>query len=137
MDEFDKLSGGLASEVTENLLNSISAESLGLSNLSGNPQEIMRALENESNILNEMNQRLESAYIEMTGRKFTEPARSSALFRDDSPMDPMDFLAFQVEKAFTNVDTKVELDFTSKTLIFVDNDQMKFTGQILDLLDTE
>ena len=55
MDEYDKLSGGLASKVMENQLNSISAESLGLSNLSDDPQEIMEALENASKLLDEMN----------------------------------------------------------------------------------
>lgn len=119
VDEFDELSGGRASEVMENLLNSISADSLGLSNLSGDPKEIMEALENASKILDEMNQKVEDAYAQLTGGKqFTEPARSSALFRGNTPMN---YFASQVEKPYRIVDTA----------------QMKFIGQTLDLLDTE
>ena len=115
VDEYDRLSGGQASKVTENLLNSISAESLGLSNLSDDPREIMAALENASKILDGMNQNVESAYKQMTGGKqITEPARSTSIFDGRSSFD---FFASQMEKPHRIVDTA----------------HMKFTGQTLSL----
>ena len=103
VNEYDELSGGLASNVLENQLNSISAEFLGLSNLSGSPQEIMKALENASNILNGMNQKIEYAYAQMTGNKqITEPARSTSIFNANSSFD---FFASQMEKSHRVVDT--------------------------------
>ena len=115
VDEYDRRSGGQASKVTENLLNSISAESLGLSNLSDDPREIMEALENASKILDGMNQNVESAYKQMTGGKqITEPARSTSIFDGRSSFD---FFASQMEKPHRIVDTA----------------HMKFTGQTLSL----
>ena len=115
VDEYDRLSGGQASKVTENLLNSISAESLGLSNLSDDPREIMEALENASKILDGMNQNVEGAYKQMTGGKqITEPARSTSIFDGRSSFD---FFASQMEKPHRIVDTA----------------HMKFTGQTLSL----
>lgn len=103
VDEYDGLSGGLASKVTENQLNSISAESLGLSNLSGDPQEIMEALENASKLLGGMKQNLENTYKEMTGGKqITEPARSTSIFDGNSSLD---FFASQMEKSHRIIDT--------------------------------
>ncbi len=115
VDEYDGLSGGQASKVTENLLNSISAESLGLSNLSDDPQEIMKALENASKILDGMNQKIENAYAQMTGGKqITEPARSTSIFDGKSSFN---FFASQMEKSHRIIDTA----------------RMKFTGQTLNL----
>ena len=115
VDEYDRLSGGQASKVTENLLNSISAESLGLSNLSDDPREIMEALENASKILDGMNQNVEGAYKQMTGGKqITEPARSTSIFDGRSSFN---FFASQMEKPHKIVDTA----------------RMKFTGQTLSL----
>lgn len=115
-DEYDGLSGGQASNLTENLLHFISAESLGLSNLSSdNPQEIMRALENASRILDGMNQNVENVYAQMTGGKqIAEPARSTSIFDGKSSFD---FFASQMEKSYRIVDTA----------------RMKFTGQTLSL----
>ena len=115
VDEYDRLSGGQASKVTENLLNSISAESLGLSNLSDDPREIMEALENASKILDGMNQNVEGAYKQMTGGKpITEPVRSTSIFDGKSSFN---FFASQMEKSHRIVDTA----------------RMKFTGQTLSL----
>lgn len=115
VDEYDKLSGGLASNVTENQLNSISAESLGLSNLSDDPREIMEALENASKILNGMKQDIESSYAQMTNRKpITEPAKSTSVFDGNTSLD---FFASQMEKPHRIIDTA----------------QMKLTGQTLSL----
>lgn len=115
VDEYDKLSGGLASNVTENQLDSISAESLGLSNLSDDPREIMEALENASKILNGMKQDVESSYAQMTNRKpITEPAKSTSVFDGNTSLD---FFASQMEKPHRIIDTA----------------QMKLTGQMLSL----
>ncbi|NDO45364.1 hypothetical protein [Clostridium sp. MD294] len=116
VDEYDELSGGLASKVIGNQLNSISAESLGLSNLSGNAQEIMEALENASNILDGMKQNIEDAYKEMTGGKqFAEPARSTSIFSGKSSFD---FFASQMEKSHNIIDT-TQMKFTGETLNFL------------------
>lgn len=115
VDEYDKLSGGLASNVTENQLDSISAESLGLSNLSDDPREIMEALENASKILNGMKQDIESSYAQMTNRKpITEPAKSTSVFDGNTSLD---FFVSQMEKPHRIIDTA----------------QMKLTGQTLSL----
>ena len=108
VDEYDGLSGGLASKVIGNQLASITAESLGLSNLSGDPQEIMEALENASKKLNGMNQKIESAYVEMTGGKgFAEPASSTSIFDGKSSLS---FFASQMEKSHRIVDTPLKFN---------------------------
>ena len=98
-----QLSGGQASKVTENQLNSISAESLGLSNLTGDPQEIMEALENASKMLDEMKQKTEAAYAQMTnGKQIAEPARSTSVFDGNTSLD---VLASQMEQSHRITDT--------------------------------
>ncbi len=115
VDEYDGLSGGLASKVIGNQLDSISAESLGLSNLPDDPHEIMEALENASKILAGMKQNAEDAYQEMTGGKqLTEPARSTSIFDGKSSLN---FFASQMEKSHRIIDTA----------------QMKFTGQTFSI----
>ena len=110
--EYDGLSGGLASNMMENQLDFISTESLGLSNLSDDPKEIMEALENASKILNGMNQKVEDAYAKMTGGKeFTEPARSTSIFDGNSSLS---FFESQMEKSYKIVDAP--LTFNSGTL---------------------
>lgn len=114
VDEYNALSGGLASNMMENQLDSLSADSLGLSNLSGDPQEIMEALENASKILEGMTQKVEDAYAQMTGGKvFTEPARSTSIFDRDSSLS---FFESQMESSHQIVDTA----------------QIKFNGQVLN-----
>ena len=136
VDEYDRRSGGQASKVTENLLNSISAESLGLSNLSDDPREIMEALENASKILDGMNQNVESAYKQMTGGKqITEPARSTSIFDGRSSFD---FFASQMERSYKIMDMdEWWVDTSWENAELIDTSQMKFTGQTLDLLDTD
>lgn len=112
--EFDELSGGLASKVIENQLDSITPEFLGLSDLSDNPNEIMEALENASKILNGMTEKIEKAYAEISGGKsFDEPASSSSIFNGNSSLD---FFASQMEKSYRIIDTP--LKFNGKTLNF-------------------
>ncbi len=113
--EYDDLSGGLASQVIENQLDSINADSLGLSNLSGDPKEMLEALENASKILAGMNQKVEAAYGELTGGKtFIDPPRSSSIFGADSSLH---FAASQMERP--------------QQLMHTAN--MKLTGKFLDL----
>lgn len=114
--EYDELSGGLASKMTENQLDSISADSLGLSNLSNDPREIMEALENASKLLGEMKQKAESAYTEMTGGKAcTEPARSTSIFDGKTSHD---FFASQMERSHRVIDT-ARMKLTGQTLSFL------------------
>ncbi len=115
VDEYDELSGGLASKVMGNQLNSISAESLGLADLSDDPQEIMAALENASKILDRMNQKVEAAYAQMTnGKQITEPARSTSIFNGETSLD---FFASQMEKSHRLIDT-ANMKFTGQTFSF-------------------
>lgn len=115
VDEYDGLSGGQASKVTENQLNSISAESLGLSNLTGDPQEIMEALENASKMLDEMKQKTEAAYAQMTnGKQIAEPARSTSVFDGNTSLD---FFASQMEQSHRIIDT-AQVKFNGPTLNF-------------------
>lgn len=115
VDEYDGLSGGLASKVTENQLNSISADFLGLSNLSDDPQEIMEALENASKLLDGMKQDVENTYKEMTGGKqITEPARSTSIFDGNTSHN---FFASQMEKSHRIIDT-AQMKLTGQTLNF-------------------
>lgn len=113
--EYDGLSGGLASNMMENQLDSISAESLGLSNLSDDPKEIMEALENASKILDAMNQKVEDTYTQMTGgKKFAEPAKSNSIFDGNSSLS---FFESQMEKSHRIIDTAY-MKFTGQTLKF-------------------
>ncbi len=111
-DEFDKLSGGLASEVFENPLHSLNTEDLGLSNLSDDPKEIMKALDNASEMLDKMTKDLERAFFDATGGKeFTEPAKSWSIFGGDSDLS---FFASQMETGYKMAVS--DLSFTGETL---------------------
>lgn len=104
-DEFDKLSDGLASEIFKNPLHSLNAEALGLGNLSGEPKEIIKALENASKLLNEMTTNLESAFAKASaGKGFEEPAKSMSIFRGNSSLD---FFASQMEKRLVTQELSV------------------------------
>ena len=115
VDEYDRLSGGLASAAMDNQLHSLSAESLGLSNLSGDPREIMEALENASKTLDGMKQNVEDAYREMTGGKqFAEPAGSTSIFDGNTSHN---FFASQMETSHRILDT-ARMKLTGQTLRF-------------------
>ena len=115
VDEYDRLSGGLASAAMDNQLHSLSAESLGLSNLSGDPREIMEALENASKTLDGMKQNVEDAYREMTGGKqFAEPAGSTSVFDGNTSHN---FFASQMETSHRILDT-ARMKLTGQTLRF-------------------
>ena len=115
-NEYDGLSGGLASKVMENQLDSISAASLGLSHLSKDPQEILDALKNASKVLDGMKKNVEDAYQQLTGGKqFPEPARSTSIFSGKSSFD---FFASQMETDHRIIDT-AHMKLTGQTLRFI------------------
>lgn len=121
-DEFDKLSGGLASEVFKNPLNSLNAETLGLDNLSSDPKEIMEALDSASKMLSEMTADLESAFANATGGKeFAETAWSWSLFDGDSSLD---FFASQMEKPLATRELSVSDFNLSGETIALEADNM-------------
>lgn len=123
-DEFDKLSGGLASEVFKNPLNSLNAETLGLDNLSSDPKEIMEALDIASKMLSEMTADLESAFTNATGGKeFTETARSWSLFDDDSSLD---FFASQMEKTLATRELSVsDFNLSGETIALGEDNMLQ------------
>ncbi|MEY8388874.1 hypothetical protein AALC17_16595 [Oscillospiraceae bacterium 38-13] len=115
VDEYDGMSGGLASKAMENSLNSISAETLGLSGLPKDPQEIMEALEKASAILDGMMQDVENTYKQLTGvERIAEPAGSTSIFDGNTSHD---FFASQMEQSHRIIDT-AQMKFTGRTLAF-------------------
>ncbi len=65
--QYDEYSGGLASEVTKNILDGISGEALGLGSLSDDPEEIFNALDSAIKNLDDLQQSIESAFFQATG----------------------------------------------------------------------
>lgn len=114
-NEFDKLSGGLAGEILKNPLNSLNAVTLGFDNLSSDPKEIMKALENASKVLDKMTSDLESAFSKATGSKeFTKESRSIFIFNGNSSHD---FFESQMEKTLADKELSVsDFDFCGKTI---------------------
>ncbi len=111
-DEFDKLSGGLASMVYENQLHSLNEETLGLDNLSADHKEILEALENASKILNKMTAGIEEAFAQATGGvEFKEPARSWSIFDGKSPLT---FFESQMETGYKIVSVD-NLEYSGET----------------------
>ncbi len=78
IDRYDEYSGGVASSIMHNQMSTISAESLGISDLSNNPDEIMQALERASAKVNEMITNLESAFTKASGGKVWDPVDTIA-----------------------------------------------------------
>ncbi len=66
-NEYDDLSGGMVSEMIGNVLGSVTLESLGLDNLSDNPEEILKALESASKVLDDMTEKIGNAYSQVSG----------------------------------------------------------------------
>ncbi len=111
-DEYDELSGGMASQIIENQLNSITAESLGLANLSSDPKEIVKALENASEILGKNMKYLENAFYEETGKRdFSRKARSRSIFDGSSSLS---FFESRMENGYRILNTN--LNFSGETL---------------------
>lgn len=126
-DEFDKLSGGLASEIFKNPLDSLNA--LGLDNLSSDPKEIMEALDNASKILDKMTADLESAFANANGGKgFTEPARSHSAFDGESPLN---FFVSQMEKIFSAQELSVSnSNLSGETLAAGDGNMLQIAHYV-------
>ncbi len=112
-DELDKLSGGMASAVYENQLHTLNEGTLGLENLSADPKEIMKALENASNIIDEMTADLEFAFADATGGTgFQEPAKSQSIFGSESSLT---FFESQMETGYKTINVK-GIDVNGETL---------------------
>lgn len=128
-DEFDKLSGGLASEVFKNPLNSLNTETLGLDNLSSDPKEIMEALDIASKMLSEMTADLESAFTNATGGKeLTESARSWSLFDGDSSLD---FFASQMEKTLATRELSVsDFNLSGETIALGEDNMLQVAHNV-------
>ena len=78
-------------------------------------QEIMEALENASKMLDEMKQKTEAAYAQMTnGKQIAEPARSTSVFDGNTSLD---FFASQMEQSHRIIDT-AQVKFNGPTLNF-------------------
>lgn len=83
-NEYDNASGGLASKIMENQLNSLTGESLGLTGLSDDPEEIMKALENASKQVDTMLAKVESTFAEANDGKALESASWKLPFIQES-----------------------------------------------------
>lgn len=66
-NEYDRLSGGMVSDMIGDVLGSVTPESLGLDHLSDDPEEILHALENASKILDTMTETVGNAYFQISG----------------------------------------------------------------------
>lgn len=119
-NKYDALSGGLASQVIENQLDSLNSESLGLANLSSDPKEMIKAFENAYNQVNNMITKIEDAFAEgAAGKGFDKPAQGLISFGEDY-LKSFDFFASQMETGYriTSADLKfngekLEIDKTS------------------------
>ncbi len=73
------ITGGLAEKISENYLSSMTAESLGLTNLPKDPAKLAEALENASQKIQEMISSIEKNFAQATGGKtFAAMERPSA-----------------------------------------------------------
>lgn len=128
-DEFDQLSGGLASEIFKNPLHSLNAEALGLDNLSSDPKAIIEALDNASKILDKITTDLESAFSGATGGKaFKETARSWSIFDKNSSLD---FFTSQMEKSLTTQELSVKsFNLSGKSLASGDIDLLQTASYV-------
>ncbi len=107
-EEYDELSGGIASQVTENKLSGITAQSLGLANIQGGASDIMKALEKASDILAEKAKEIEDAFYELTGKEdFPREVRSRSIFDGNSSLS---FFESQMEKGYMIASANLQFD---------------------------
>lgn len=122
-DQYDAASGGLASNVIENQLRAVTAESLGLTNLSSDPKEIMEALDNASKQVGGMQAKLDHAFAEATGGKaWREEAHDRTFF---AVVNNLRYFSSQMERIFT----EDELDKAERIVV----DLSQFSGEIIDV----
>lgn len=108
INTYDKYSNGLSSKVMGNVLQDISAKSLGLSDLSGDPAEIKAALNGASEKLKDISQLIEDNFYQASGKKMMERTSSESLIG----MNRLDLENALIEMVTINKDT----EFTGQTL---------------------
>lgn len=124
-NEYDELSGGMASGMVGDVLGSITLESLGLDNLSDDPEEILKALENASKILDSMTEKLGNAYSQISGgEKLT-----AGSWRAGANAFNKEAFAAKMERTPDEIiDTTLDID----KIIKIDS-SIRFNGEKLDL----
>lgn len=124
-NEYDELSGGMASGMVGDVLGSITLESLGLDNLSDDPEEILKALENASKILDSMTEKLGNAYSQISGgEKLT-----AGSWRAGANAFNKEAFAAKMERTPDEIiDTTLGID----KIIKIDS-SIRFNGEKLDL----
>ena len=113
INTYDKYSNGLASKVMGNVFQDISAKSLGLSDLSGDPAEIKVALNGATEKLNNISYVIEDNFYQASGKKMMERTSSESVIG----MNRLDLENALIEMVTINKDTE-------------------FTGQILKINDS-
>ncbi len=113
VNTYDKYSNGLASKVMGNVLQDISAKSLGLSDLSGDPDEIKAALNGATEKLKDISKLIEDNFYQASGKKMMERTSSESVIG----MNRLDLEHALIEMVTINKDTE-------------------FTGQILKINDS-
>ncbi len=108
INTYDKYSNGLASKVMGNVLQDISAKSLGLSDLSGDPAEIKAALNGATEKLKDISQLIEDNFYQASNKKMMERTSSESLIG----MNRLDLENALIEMVTINKDT----EFTGQTL---------------------
>ena len=108
VNTYDKYSNGLASKVMGNVLQDISAKSLGLSDLSGDPDEIKAALNGATEKLKDISQLIEDNFYQASGKKMMERTSSESVIG----MNRLDLEHALIETVTINKDT----EFTGQTL---------------------
>lgn len=113
VNTYDKYSNGLASKVMGNVLQDISAKSLGLSDLSGDPDEIKAALNGATEKLKDISKLIEDNFYQASGKKMMERTSSESVIG----LNRLDLDHALIEMVTINKDTE-------------------FTGQILKINDS-
>ena len=113
VNTYDKYSNGLASKVMGNVLQDISAKSLGLSDLSGDPDEIKAALNGATEKLKDISKLIENNFYQASGKKMMERTSSESVIG----LNRLDLEHALIEMVTINKDTE-------------------FTGQILKINDS-
>lgn len=86
-NEYDKRSDGLASQITTNPLNSLSAEKLGLTNLSGDPNELLEALNKAYEAVGNLINNFSDGYASATGKEITLDTKTSLTQSQNQQLD--------------------------------------------------
>lgn len=112
-DTYDKYSNGLASKVMDNGLKDISAKSLGLKDLSDDPDTIRAALSSAIDQIKVLSKSVEDQFYQASGKKLTAEVYSDPEIRNK----------------------RMELENASLEMAVIKEDT-SFTGQIIKIDDT-